>query len=256
MYSCPCGYCCAGPDCQEYNSCAKNRGSVLCGNCIKGYSETLFSPHCIPNSECSLLPFLLMLFGFGITYVVVFIFQKDLKEFLFAPLDQKKKPSPANGTGRRCQGISTIANVDVLPKQEVHAKVLQNIYVTENQIQREKTTLDKTQISTLKTSDKDDKRRANLEQEQIDVVHSKDDNNELLNQGGIDRSRSGKENDNMLSRCATENEKGQGEGGIFLILLFFYFQDASLVHIDTVYLNRDTSMKGTLKEIMGGLFQF
>ena len=41
-----------------------------------------------------------------------------------------------------------------------------------------------------------------------------------------------------------------------MILLFYYFQDAALVHIDTVYLNRDTSVQGTLKEIMGGLFQF
>ena len=260
MYSCPGGYCCAGSDCREYNSCAENRGSVLCGNCVKGYSEALFSPHCIPNSECSLLPFLLMLFGFGITYVVVFIFQKDLKEFLFAPVNQKKKPSRVNGTRRRAkngQGISTIGNVDVIPEREVHAnraEVLPNIYVT--QIQTEETSLGKTQISALKTSDRVDERRTPLEQEQIDFLPSVNENNEQPSRESIDGARSGTENDNKLIKCTTENDESQGEGGIFLILLFYYFQDAALVHIDTVYLNRDTSMKGTLKEIMGGLFQF
>ena len=260
MYSCPGGYCCAGSDCREYNSCAKNRGSVLCGNCVNGYSEALFSPHCILNSQCSLLPFLLMLFGFGIAYVVVFIFQKDLKEFLFASVNQKKKPLRVNGTRRRAKngrGISIIGNVDVIPEREVQAngaEVLQNIYVIE--IQTEKIVHGKTQTSTLKTSDRDDERRTPVEQEQIDFLPFVNENNEQPNREGIDAARSGKENYNRLIKCTTENDESQGEGGIFLILLFYYSQDAALVHIDTVYLNRDTSMKGTLKEIMGGLFQF
>ena len=35
-----------------YNSCQGNRSGTLCGSCILGYSETLFSATCRKNAEC------------------------------------------------------------------------------------------------------------------------------------------------------------------------------------------------------------
>ena len=38
---------------KEYNSCQGNRSGTLCGSCIPGYSETLFSAECRKNGECN-----------------------------------------------------------------------------------------------------------------------------------------------------------------------------------------------------------
>lgn len=38
---------------KEYNSCQGNRSGSLCGSCIPGYSETLFSAECRKNGECN-----------------------------------------------------------------------------------------------------------------------------------------------------------------------------------------------------------
>ena len=35
-----------------YNSCQGNRSGILCGECVSGYSATLFSPECRKNEEC------------------------------------------------------------------------------------------------------------------------------------------------------------------------------------------------------------
>ena len=40
-------------DSKGYNSCQGNRSGTLCGSCIPGYSETLFSAECRKNAECS-----------------------------------------------------------------------------------------------------------------------------------------------------------------------------------------------------------
>ena len=233
MYSCPGGYCCPGQECPRYNSCAKNRGSVLCGKCVTGYSEALFSPNCISNEECTMVQFLLMLFGFGITYVVVFIFQKDLKDFLFAPMDQKKKPMQTNGIKRVRKLARRVSSVDSARPctEQVNSNgdyVLRNISVIE--VESETTAKNETQ------------------KEENGVSES--------NNKGDDKSNSNEQETVVLNHTTEQSNETRSEGGIFLVLLFYYFQDAALVHIDTVYLNRDSSTKGTVKEIMGGLFQF
>ena len=51
---CPEHYC-ASPSLhsKKYNSCQGNRSGTLCGSCIPGYSETLFSAECRKNGECN-----------------------------------------------------------------------------------------------------------------------------------------------------------------------------------------------------------
>ncbi len=46
------------------------------------------------------------------------------------------------------------------------------------------------------------------------------------------------------------------EGGIFLILLFYYFQDASIIHFKTVFVDADPPYLVLIRDIVGGLFNF
>ncbi len=48
------GFCCSGSSCVDNTSCSieNNRGGILCTDCIKGYSHSLFGEKCISNDEC------------------------------------------------------------------------------------------------------------------------------------------------------------------------------------------------------------
>ncbi len=81
---CPKGYCCLTPRCPAIDTCAAHRHGRLCGRCVPGYSEALFTPSCVPNEKCGpiwLIPFYI---GLGITYTLFLLFQTDLKQFLFS----------------------------------------------------------------------------------------------------------------------------------------------------------------------------
>lgn len=49
--NCQPGYCSTHPS--SYNACAPNREGLLCTQCRKGFSLTLFSNQCVPNNECA-----------------------------------------------------------------------------------------------------------------------------------------------------------------------------------------------------------
>ncbi len=53
--TCPQGYCCNNIEvmCEEHNTCALHREGRLCGRCKKGYTESLMSRTCVPNTECN-----------------------------------------------------------------------------------------------------------------------------------------------------------------------------------------------------------
>ena len=53
-----------------------------------------------------------------------------------------------------------------------------------------------------------------------------------------------------------EAEPAADPGAGFLIILFYYFQDAQLLHITTVFASADNKSKSMLKEILSGLFKF
>lgn len=52
---CPAGYCCTSSDdasCAAMDSCYANRTGPLCGDCLPGFSESVSSTACVPNSRC------------------------------------------------------------------------------------------------------------------------------------------------------------------------------------------------------------
>ena len=55
---------------------------------------------------------------------------------------------------------------------------------------------------------------------------------------------------------AFQEESQTDEGGIFLILLFYYFQDATVVHFSPIYAESIDPLIAVLKKFVGGLFKF
>ena len=53
MVRCPEGYCCQDDEsCQGIDSCNNNRSRTFCSGCKENFTESLFSPKCVPLEEC------------------------------------------------------------------------------------------------------------------------------------------------------------------------------------------------------------
>ena len=80
MILCPKEYCCQSPVYDTYNECAPNRVVPICGECRKGYSESLFKADCIKNEDCSFATwFWVVIVSCGAAYVLFFVFQQEWK---------------------------------------------------------------------------------------------------------------------------------------------------------------------------------
>ena len=62
--------------------------------------------------------------------------------------------------------------------------------------------------------------------------------------------------EHLPSQPVREDVVDTDEGGIFLILLFYYFQDADIVHFNPVYAKARDPIITLLKKFVGGLFKF
>ena len=59
-----------------------------------------------------------------------------------------------------------------------------------------------------------------------------------------------------ITRTQTKDTEKQDEGGTFLILMFYYFQDASIIHFKTIFVKADNLYISLVKDIVGGHFKF
>ena len=55
---------------------------------------------------------------------------------------------------------------------------------------------------------------------------------------------------------ASSSSPEKDEGGVFLILLFYYFQDASIIHFEPIYKANASELEATIRKIVYGLFKF
>ena len=62
--------------------------------------------------------------------------------------------------------------------------------------------------------------------------------------------------ENSLRWDSVETQDQKDEGGMFLIILFYYFQDAAIIHIKTIYVNSDSAVVNSIKQIVGSIFKF
>ena len=73
--TCPFGYCCDKVICRKnYDSCNEGRTGILCGKCVKGYTENLMTPDCLPSEACKHHWLSMVVMIAGIAYLLVFMF--------------------------------------------------------------------------------------------------------------------------------------------------------------------------------------
>ncbi len=78
FHRCPVGYCCNQAPCQGIDQCAANRKGRLCGRCMKGFTESLITPECIPDQTCSdwwIVPLFCL---WTLTVALVIVFSPDI----------------------------------------------------------------------------------------------------------------------------------------------------------------------------------
>ena len=77
--TCPKNYCCSMKDCYNIDSCRFNRVGVLCGSCVEGYQEDLFSENCIKIKDCkNNILFWILFVTMSLIVCVIFLFFKDI----------------------------------------------------------------------------------------------------------------------------------------------------------------------------------
>ena len=77
---CPKGFCCTGSQCNNINSCNKNRAGTLCGRCIKSYAESVLSVNCISIHSCQNSAKFWLLYCIYALIIATFLFY--MKNFL------------------------------------------------------------------------------------------------------------------------------------------------------------------------------
>lgn len=204
---CPKGYCCSTTECPTINSCSPRRRGTLCGRCMEGYSEALFSSNCIPNEQCGELWIYPFSTGIGLIYAIFLLFQADLQIFLFSkPLGFKKVISKFH---RKAQ-----------PKLTYMNGLVNN---DGNQ--------DGTDVKFIPNGG--------------DIFKANGSNNHQQ-QKGSDEIEDTKQ--------SKKDNKGFGSG--FLVIMFYYFQDALLLNVKTVYVSAESKGQQLMKSILSGIFKF
>ena len=226
----PKGYSCSKKRCPSFNTCAANREDRLCCACKANFSEALFSSMCVSNDTCGpvwIWPFAASL---GVIYALFLLFQKDIREFIFS--------RPAQCQSGLCFKTRRGASVDS-PQQRG--------YLRENgMLNGHHDDLQNHEHHEL-TSDLETHSDAMLAlQEKIDK-----EGGEGVEGGGGDGG-------------TEKAEEGEGEadqpipdpGAIFLIILLYYFQDALLFNVKTVFSQAESKSWSYMRAVILGFFKF
>jgi len=99
---CPTYYCCSGLDklCVSYNTCARDRRGAICGECIPGYSEGIFSTQCLPTEKCynGAIGFWLIYTITIILFTYILMYMKDIFIFFKACVFKKRSSNTHHRT--------------------------------------------------------------------------------------------------------------------------------------------------------------
>ncbi len=88
---CPAGYCCSGSGnsiCDSFDYCEDNRTGTLCGACQEGFSVSILTGVCTPNSECGGDQwFWLFAILSTMAYALWYTFKDQIFHFIFTTLE-------------------------------------------------------------------------------------------------------------------------------------------------------------------------
>ncbi len=123
---CPKHYCCSGSKgipCKTHNTCAKYRTGILCGKCENGFSISMLTSDCIPNSQCGrdqwfwLIAFMTML-----SYTVWYTFKIDIMHILFLGMNRLKNVCHSKLLELCSNNLEVLSSSEVLPSDHVAEK--------------------------------------------------------------------------------------------------------------------------------------
>ncbi len=233
---CPKGYCCTWTDCKTYDECGKHRTGRLCGECEEGFSEALFSSACVPDDNCDATWLFPMALGSGLLYMLFLLFQKDIRDFMFmTKVAWKELPCCRQADRMHRKAASYDKKYD---KSETNNLV--SLKIPHD--------VGDTTVSAPDT-----------EMKTFGLCHS---GNGVpgITDGDVSPLTVGndikKENIPASEEESPPEEAPVDTGASFLIILFYYFQDAQLLHIKTVFTSSEHATQVMLREILAGLFKF
>ena len=275
---CPKGYCCNQGQCVTHNACATHRTGRLCGECVAGYSEALFSPRCVPNELCGPIWLWPFIFGTGVLYAVLLFFQKDIREFIFstpakfsaaslccggqscsaccgrnserytykvcerdAPLDEAPQPTD-HGTSEAPESIplkdKTHVEEETTPDEKCPDGILNNGVAPGNDIHVANDITPENK-DTDSPSDNPDKTLVDNPDPEVDSIKENSIKQEAEEEA-----------------TASTTPSATDIGAILLIIVLYYFQDARLFNVKTANSQADSKNRSMLKTVLLGLFQF
>ncbi len=138
---CPAGYCCSGGDntsCTSYNTWSGNKTDILCGLCQAGFSVSILSGECTPDSQCGGDSWFWLLAIFAaLAYAMWYTFKDDIFTIFFKVLSKfqqmaqfKTKPKriepdnselqETNNEGDKGMGMERCMNVQELNDLHMH----------------------------------------------------------------------------------------------------------------------------------------
>ena len=236
---CPRGYCCAtADDCRGIDRCRSDRVGVLCGECQSGFSEAIFTADCVPNVECNPSVGWPVMFCSGVLCFVFLLFQRDIRELMFsrfAPLniDADKSPPSSSSTPpppprpqERCS-----ADTAMLPGRSA-----------------EPLRMDPSPLLNAE-DDKAGLSGGSFKFHQEDIHR---DDGCTADAEELEPLRQEESDQTSPSTPSPPPDTGVS----FLIIIFFYFQDAQLLHIKTVFASSEQHAKVMFREFLAGLFRF
>ena len=216
---CPIGYCVTVPKPTSVNTCMHNRHGRLCGRCNAGFSDALFSPVCVEDDKCSLMWVLPLALAFGLLYALFLLFQPDIKQFLFS---QQVSNPLFIAKWRRAKNKAL---------HKTHANGRAN---------------------------KMEMRKPEAEAEANSMAHMCTDIDEV-NESCIARSKIATSTANGDACPVDGSEDGVFRttdcGSGFLIILFYYIQDALLLKVKTVSWSGEGRRERQVKTVLFGVFK-
>ena len=116
----PEGYGCKGSQCIGFDSCANGRTGTLCGTCGIGLTESMVSTACIQNEKCNLAAFWVLACVLFHTYLVFFIFKKEIISTLNLKClrCQKDTNTPYSRLSLHQQEYQSIDRTSLTPRSE------------------------------------------------------------------------------------------------------------------------------------------
>ena len=82
---CAAGYCCSNQTtpCSSYNTCQYGKTGILCGTCIRNYTQNFFNKKCIPNNGgCNLGLFVTYFIGYILVYVSFWLYCTTIIQYI------------------------------------------------------------------------------------------------------------------------------------------------------------------------------